>query len=162
MNFCQFYNRSMKKLKGTWYPADSINVLLGILILTGAILEYVIVWPICYIISKLPELPKIKIPYAELIGVIIVITASWLLAITSLDFFIQPMSTFWFEPILGIFLLNVIYIGEILFLTMTMVHKDYDLAMKFYIAGFTPYIIIGKFFNQLYNKTSSSCPLKKE
>jgi len=160
MNFCQFYNRSMKKLQGTWYPADSINVLLGILILTGAILEYVIVWPICYIISKLPELPKIKIPYAELTGAIFVITAAWLVAMISLDFFIQPMSTSWVELVLGIFLLNMIYIGEVLCLTIC--HKNYDLSMKFFIAGFTPYIIIGKFFNQLYNKTSSSCPLKKE
>jgi len=160
MNFCQFYNRSMKKLKGTRYPTDSINVLLGILVLTGAILEYVIVWPICYIINKLPTLPKIKIPYAKLIGAIFVITAAWLVAMISLDFFMQPMSTSWFAYIAGFFFLNAVYIGEVLCLTIC--HKNYDLSMKFFVAGFTPYFIIGNFFNQLYNKTSSSCPLKKE
>ncbi len=146
----------------TWTPTQSINVLIGSLILLGTALECVIIRPIYFLISKLHVLPKIKIPYAELAVSAVTIAIAWLVALIIRDFFIQPISTSWLAYGFGILLLNVLYMSELLMFTVYNSNKNYEKSMQIFITGFKPYIIIGKILNHLYNKTSSSCPLKKE
>lgn len=164
MNFCQFFNRSMKKIVygHTWIPTESINVPIGILILLGTVLECVTIRPIDFLINKLPTLSKIKISYAELMISAFTIAIAWILALIIRDFFIQPISTSWLAYGFGILLLNVLYMGELLMFTVYNSNKNYEKSVQIFITGFKPYIIIGKILNHLYNKTSSSCPLKKE
>lgn len=164
MNFCQFFNQGMKKMVygHTWTPTESVNVPIGILILLGTALECITIRPIYFLISKLPILTKIKIPYAKLTASAGTIAIAWLVALIIRDFFIQPISTSWLAYGFGILLLNVLYMSELLMFTAYNSNKNYEKSMQFFITGFKPYIIIGKILNHLYNKTSSSCPLKKE
>lgn len=168
MNFCQFFNRSMKKMMygHTYTPTESINVLLGILILLGTAIECITIRPIYLLIKKIsasaPALPKIQIPYAELIVSMLTVVAAFLLAIISRDFFIQPISTSWLAYVFGIYLLNIIYLSELFMFAVYQADKNYEEGMQFLLAGLKPYLIIVNFLNHLYNKTTSSCPLKQE
>lgn len=164
MNFCQFFNRNMKKMvyKHCWTPTESINVPLGILILLGTALECITIRPILFLISKLSVLLKIKIPYTELAVSALTVVAAWLVVMIARDFFIQPISTSWIAYLTGFLFLNVVYAAEIFMFAYYISNKNYEQSMKFLSTGFTPYIIIGITFSYIYNKTSSSCPLKKE
>ena len=168
MNFCQFFNKTMKKISysNQWRPTDFINIPLGILILIGTAIQYAITTPILFIVHKISamhlSIPKIKISVHDICKPIIVIVAAGLLAIIYQNFWVSPPTppvSVWITHTVGIFFLNLLYIGEVLFLTLCI--KNYELSIRYLYVGLTPYILIGRIIQYGYNKTSSSCPLKR-
>lgn len=170
MNFCQFFNRGMKKLSPNhqWEPESSVNIPVGIIILLCSAIGYLLMSPIYFSINKISmlrqHLPKIKanLTFAKIFAPIIFVMMAWILAMVYRDFFVQPISTSWLAYGFGILLLNVIYVAQTVITSWFIMERNYERGFAHMSAAFNVYWRLACVIGFVYNKTSSSCPLKQE
>lgn len=170
MNFCRFFNQSMKKLSHNhqWEPEPSVNVLIGAIILLCAALSYLLMEPMYFLINKISvtqlHLPKIKanLTFAKIFAPIIFVVMAWILAMVYRDFFVQPISISWLAYGFGILLLNVIYVAQTVITSWFIMERNYERGFAHMSTAFNVYWRLACVIGFVYNKTSSSCPLKKE